>query len=257
MELNLKGRTALVTGGSRGIGFGVAEGLAAEGCHLHLAARSPDNLEAARRKLVEAYGVRVTVHAANLGNSDEAAALAGACGPLDILVNSAGAIPQGSITQLDDRTLREAWDLKLFGYVNVTREIYRQMCERKNGVIVNIIGNAGERPKGEYLGGGMANAALMAMTRALGGKSIDNNVRVVAVNPGPTETDRQLAVRKTRAKKELGDAARWRESTIGLPRGRMATVAEVANTVVFLCSERCSYTSGVVIAIDGGGSCIS
>jgi 3-oxoacyl-[acyl-carrier protein] reductase len=256
MELDLKGRIALVTGGSRGIGFGVAQGLAAEGCHLHLASRSAEGLAAARSALVGAYGVNVTVHAMDLAKPENALALAGACGAVDILVNNAGAIPQGSILDLDDATLRNAWSLKLFGYVNVTREIYRGMRERRSGVIVNVVGNAGERPKANYLGGGMANSALMAMSRAIGGESIEHNVRVVAVNPGAVETDRQIALWKARAQKEFNDESRWRELTTGFPRGRMATVDEVANMVVFLCSERSAYTTGTVITIDGGASVI-
>lgn len=252
MELNLKGRMALITGASRGIGFGVAERLAEEGCRLHLVARNRDSLDAARSKLVDAWGVDVACHALDLSKPENAVALARACGPLDILVNNAGAIPQGSITGLDDRAFRTAWDLKLFGFVNVTREIYRDMCERKTGVIVNVVGNAGERPKAPYLAGGMANAALMAMSRALGGESLNHDVRVVAVNPGPVETDRQRVIWKARAQKEFGDENRWRELVTWMPRGRMATVDEVACTVVFLCSDRSSYTSGTVITIDGG-----
>lgn len=256
MKLDLEGRIALVTGGSRGIGFAVASGLAAEGCHLHIASRSVESLAAARAKLVDAYGVSVTVHAIDLALPENAIALASVCGPLDILVNNAGAIPQGSISDLDDAALRDAWSLKLFGYVNMTREVYRGMCERRQGVIVNVVGNAGERPKANYLGGGMANSALMAMSRALGAEGIGHNVRVVAVNPGAVETGRQIVLWQARAKEVYGDESRWRELTTRLPRGRMATVDEVANMIVFLCSERSAYTSGTVITIDGGASVI-
>ncbi len=108
------------------------------------------------------------MHALDLSTQDNAIALVKACGPLDILINNAGAIPQGTVTGLDDKTLREAWDLKVFGFINLTREIYRDMCAKKRGVIVNIIGVAGERPAANYIAGSMGNAALMAMSRALG-----------------------------------------------------------------------------------------
>ena len=254
MELDLKGHTALVTGGSRGIGYGVAEMLAAEGCNLHLASRNQESLDAARQRITGAHGVKVTVHALDLSTQDNVIKLAQACGPLDILINNAGAIPQGTVTGLDDKTWREAWDLKVFGFINLTREVYREMCAKKRGVIVNVAGTAGERPTANYIAGSMGNAALMAMSRALGAESPQYGVRVVAVNPGGTETDRQVVRWKARAAKELGDENRWRELTTGFPFGRLGTVAEVAGMIVFLCSERSSYTTGTVITIDGGAS---
>jgi len=200
--------------------------------------------------------VRVETHVLDLANATDAVALAGACGALDILVNNAGAIPQGAITDFDDQALRSARDLKLFGYVNVTREVYRRMCAKKSGVIVSVIGNAGRRPKAGYLGGGMANAALMAMTRAIGSESLAHGARMVGVNPGAVETDRHIAAWKARALKKFGDESRWRELTTGLPRGRMATVDEVAGMVAFLCSDRSAFITGTVVTIDGGLSAL-
>jgi NAD(P)-dependent dehydrogenase (short-subunit alcohol dehydrogenase family) len=254
MELNLKGRTALITGGSRGIGYGVAESLAAEGCVLHLASRSAETLAAAKKNLTDKYGVSVTVHALDLGKSENMTKLAGAAGPVDFLINNAGAIPHGSITAVDEKTWREAWDLKVWGFINLTREVYRGMCERKRGVIVNIIGLAGERHTAQYIAGTMGNASLMAMSRALGGESPDYGVRVIGINPGAIETDRQVVRWKARAKKEFGDENRWRELTTGFPFGRLGTVAEIADTVAFLCSDRSAYTTGTVVTIDGGNS---
>jgi NAD(P)-dependent dehydrogenase (short-subunit alcohol dehydrogenase family) len=254
MDLGLKGRTALVTGGSRGLGFGTAQLLAAEGCHLHLASRSAADLETARSKITAAHDVNVTCHPMDLASSENATRLARACAAVDIQINNAGAIPQGTVSTVDEKTWREAWDLKVFGFVNLTREIYPAMCERRRGVIVNIIGTAGERPVANYIAGSMGNASLMALTRALGAVSPDYGVRVVGVNPGGTETDRQVARLRARAEKELGSAERWRELTKGFPFGRLGTVAEVANLIVFLCSDLSSYTTGTVITVDGGAS---
>ena len=253
MDLNLKGRRALVTGGSRGIGYGVAKVLAAEGCDLHLASRNGASLQEARRKLYDEYGVSITTHPCDLSRSDAVTKLAQECEGIDILVNNAGAIPQGSI-DLDDKTWREAWDLKVFGFIGLTREAYRQMCARKQGVIVNVLGNAGERPMPHYVAGSMANSALMTMTKVMGAESIRHGVRVVAVSPGYIETDRQIVRWKARAKEQLGDENRWRELTAIFPLGRLGTVEEVANTVAFLASDRSSYTSGAIITIDGGFS---
>lgn len=254
MELGLSGRTALVTGGSRGLGYGVARLLAAEGCHLHLASRSAADLDAAKRRIQEAHPVEVTCHALDLASTANVVKLGQACRNVDILVNNAGAIPQGSITALDDAKWREAWELKLFGFINLTRELYGSMCERRHGVIVNIIGVAGERPMAGYVAGSMANAALMAMTNALGSASPEFGVRVVGVNPGSTETDRQVVRWRARAEKELGSAERWRELTTGFPFGRLATVDEVAHMAVFLCSDLSSYTTGTVVTVDGGAA---
>jgi short-subunit dehydrogenase len=146
MDLRLSGRTALVTGGSRGIGFGVAQSLAAEGCNLHLASRSGADLDAARNKILATHKVSVVTHALDLAASENAKKLGQACRDVDILVNNAGAIPQGTLAALDEKAWRESWDLKVFGYINLAREIYAAMCERRRGVIVNIIGGAGERP---------------------------------------------------------------------------------------------------------------
>ena len=254
MDLGLQGRTALVTGGSRGIGYGTAQLLAAEGCHLHLASRSAADLEAARRKITNAHEVTVTCHALDLASSDNVHKLAQACGDVDILVNNAGAVPQGSVAGLDEKTWRNAWDLKVFGFINLIREIYPAMCERRSGVIVNVIGIAGERPVANYIAGSMGNASLVALTRALGAESPDFGVRVVGVHPGGTETDRQVVRWRARAEKELGNAERWRELTTGFPFGRLGTVDEVANMIVFLCSDLSSYTTGTVITVDGGSS---
>jgi len=252
MELGLSGRTALVTGASRGLGFGTARLLAAEGCHLHLASRSRQDLETAKRRITEVHKVDVTCHAMDLGSSENVRELAKLCDDVDILVNNAGAIPHGSVTALDEKAWREGWDLKVFGFVNLTRELYRNMCERRSGVIVNVIGFAGERPSAEYIAGSMGNASLMALTRALGSESPRYNVRVVGVNPGGTETDRVTSRLRAQAEQELGNAERWRELTTRYPFGRLATVDEVANTIVFLCSQLSSYTTGTIVTVDGG-----
>src|ERR1700674_3772901 len=160
MDLNLTGKTALVTGGSKGIGLATATSLAAEGCSVHIAARNQADLDAAKAKITAAHKVKVTCHAVDLSKPADARKLALECGELDILVNNAGAIPGGSIAAIDDEKWRKAWDLKVFGYINLTREVYAGMCSRKSGVIVNIIGMAGERPSAGYIAGAAANAGL-------------------------------------------------------------------------------------------------
>lgn len=254
MDLKLKGKTALITGGSRGIGFGVAQALAAEGCNLHLASRSATDLEAARSRIAGAHRVTITCHAVDLGIAENTGKLARDCGTLDILVNNAGAIPQGTITDFDDKSFREGWELKMFGYINLTREVYRGMVERKRGVIVNVIGGAGERPSAGYIAGSIANSGLMTLSRALGADSPKHGVRVLGLNPSATATDRGVERWKNQAKKELGDSERWPELTKGFPFGRPASVDEVADVVVFLASDRASYMSGTIVTVDGGAA---
>ena len=185
-------------------------------------------------------------------------ALAKACGDVDSLVNNAGAIPSGSLMEIDDATWRHAWELKVFGFVNLTRELYRRMGERGAGVIVNVIGVAGERPRSGYIAGTSGNAALMAFTRALGAESVDRGVRVVGVNPGGIQTERAIDHYKEIAARELGDAARWPEIQAKLaasrPARRTGKPEQVADLVAFLASARASHISGTIVTIDNGNS---
>ncbi|MBT7362065.1 MAG: SDR family NAD(P)-dependent oxidoreductase, partial [Rhodospirillaceae bacterium] len=139
MDLELNGKTAIVTGASKGIGRAVAEVLAEEGCSLHLVSRTEADLNAVRDDLNTRFGAQVTVHALDLSNPEAVKALAAAAGDADILVNNAGAIPAGDLARLDNDTIKGAWDLKVFGFVGLIREIYPRMCERGSGAIVHVI----------------------------------------------------------------------------------------------------------------------
>ncbi|WP_326836576.1 short-chain dehydrogenase/reductase [Amycolatopsis rhabdoformis] len=244
MDLKLRGRRALVTGASKGIGAAVAEALAAEGTHLHLAARSGDALEALAVKLRESHGVEVTTHAVDLRETAALERLAAATADADILVNNAGDIPSGTLDQVGADRWRHAWDLKVFGYVDLTRHVYARLRTQGHGVIVNVIGAGGERPKPEYIAGGAGNAALMAFTRALGAEGPRSGVRVVGVNPGPVATDRITTMRAANPDVAASFAA--------LPSGRVAEPEEVADLVTFLASGRAAYISGTIVTIDGG-----
>src|SRR6516164_8498026 len=239
MELGLRGRKALVTGASKGIGRACAEVLAEEGCDVVLVSRTAADLDAARAAIVAKHNVAVRFFPLDLSDSRNVDKLAAECADTDLLVNNAGAIPGGDIALVDEARWRTAWDLKVFGYVNMTRRFYALMAQRKKGVIVNILGAAGENPDFDYIAGSSGNASLMAFTRAMGGTAPRDGLRVVGINPGPVMTDRLVNLMRTRAQMQFGDAAKPEEI------GWMAA---------FLASDKSAYTTGSIITIDGGGS---
>lgn len=253
MELGLTGRTALVTGASKGIGAVVATTLAEEGCDLVLVARSAEGLERVAGE-VRAAGRQARVIAADLSQDDAVPRLWAALGDAapDILVNNAGAVPSGSIADIDQARLRSAWDLKLFGYIAMCRAAHAAMTARGSGVIVNIIGAAGERPQAGYIAGAGSNAALMAVTRALGASSLAHGVRVVGINPGLIVTERLETLMRAAAGKRWDEPDRWRELLD--PKVPPGQPAHIAALVAFLASDRSGNTSGTVITADGGSS---
>jgi NAD(P)-dependent dehydrogenase (short-subunit alcohol dehydrogenase family) len=252
MDLYLRGKRVLITGASRGIGAAAAEAFAEEGCDLLLAARDGNALASLAERLHRTHQVAVTPHPVDLRSAEELQRLAEAAADIDILVNNAGDIPGGSLAMIDEPTWRHAWELKVFGYINLTRLVYARMKERGHGVIINDIGAAGEWFDGNYIVGSAGNAALMAFTRALGGQSPKDNIRVVGINPGPVATDRFKALAKRLALARFGDESRVQDALQSLPLGRAAKPREIADMMAFLASERSGYTSGVIMTIDGG-----
>jgi NAD(P)-dependent dehydrogenase (short-subunit alcohol dehydrogenase family) len=252
MDLNLRGKRALITGASKGIGAATAESFAEEGCNLHLASRNKAELEKVAERLRKTYGVEVDVHPSDLRKAKDIEALASVASDIDFLVNNAGDIPGGSLDRISEETWRHGWELKVFGYINLTRRVYQQMKARGHGVVVNIIGAAGEKFDFNYIAGTAGNAALMAFTRALGSRSLEDNIRVVGINPGPVQTDRIITLMKTQAKNVLGDESKYTDLLARLPMGRAAKAREIGDMTAFLASERSGYTTGVVLTIDGG-----
>jgi NAD(P)-dependent dehydrogenase (short-subunit alcohol dehydrogenase family) len=254
MDLQLTGKRALVTGGSKGIGQATAHILAAEGCDLVLVAREKAALDETANAVRAKYQVNVTTMPADLSAEAAIGKVAKDAGAIDILVNNAGAIPPGGLLDVDNETWRRAWDLKVFGFISLTRAIYPAMAARKAGVIINVIGSAGEKFPPGYIAGASGNASLMAFSRALGRASTADGIRVVAINPGATATARHEMLLRNRAQKELGDADRWRDFHKSLPFSRAGTPEEIGYAVAFLASPRSGYTSGTVLTIDGGSA---
>lgn len=254
MELNLSGKSVLITGGSKGIGLATAKVFASEGVKLHLASRSLESLENAKREVQQEHNVPVDIYRADLSDGDAARQLARDCADVDILVNNAGAIPLGTILSIDEETWREAWDLKLLGYVNMMRAMYVEMKLRGRGVIINNIGTAGDQKPSTHACGVTANGALITLTRALGGTSLNDGIRVVGINPGDMENERGIMALRHHANRRFGDPERWRELWANMPGGSVPVSEDMANAMVFLASEKARYISGVVLTIDGGMS---
>ena len=250
MDLLLSGKRALITGASKGIGRATALLLAEEGCDLVLVARDPANLAAAADAVRARRQVSVQTLPADLSRQAEVERVAAEAGALDILVNNAGAIPPGNLLAVDDAKWRAAWDLKIFGFIGLTRALY-PVLKASRGVVVNVIGAAAEWLDPNYIAGTAGNAALMAFTRALAKSAKADGMRVVGINPGPVATDRIEMLLRARAVREFGDETRWQEFHKSMAFGRPAHPEEIANAVAFLASPRSGYTTGTILTIDG------
>ena len=251
MDLGLQGKTALVTGGSKGIGLACAKALAVEGVRVAICSRSRVNVDAALAGLSGAFGMT-----ADLRSADEAAKVVATVsqefGPLDILVTSAGAAVRTPPPDLSPAKWREAMDNKFFSYMNVIDPVVKLMAARGAGVVVNIIGNGGKVAAPTHLPGGAANAALMLATVGLANAYAGQGVRVVGLNPGLTHTGRvQAAMEAVAAGQGISEEEALRRNTVAIPMGRLADPEEVAAVATFLCSAQASYLTGIVVSMDG------
>ena len=254
MDLQLSGKVALVTGGTKGIGLACARALIDEGAKVAVVSRSMANLDKARAELPGVFGLT-----ADLVDAEAALAIVDAVerelGPIDILVNSAGAARRTPPDELSAAAYRDAMDAKFFTYINVIDPVVKRMAVRGSGVIVNVIGNGGKVASPVHIAGGAANAALMLATAGLGTAYASRGVRVVAVNPGLTDTERVAEGLKANARlNAITEAEALERSRSKIPLGRLADPQEIANAVVFLASTKASYITGVSISMDGSVS---
>jgi len=257
MDLNLTGKLALVTGGSRGIGRAIARGLAAEGCDVAISALHEGPLAEAAAALSGETGSTVEGFAADLTKADAAQRMVARVierfGRVDILVNNAGAAPGGVLETLSEDDWALALQLKFMGYVRVMKHVLPHMVARGGGRVVNLIGNDGIKHSYWEIAPGAANAAGQNLTMSLAGQYGRHNVTFVAVNPGPVRTERwdglvRAMARDMKISVEEADALAPRS----IPVGRIAEPEEVADLVTFLASERAHYVNGTMIEIDGG-----
>jgi len=255
MDLGLHAQHVLVTGGSKGIGLACAQGFLAEGARVTLVARNPQTLAQALSTL-GGDAQRVATVAADLCDADAALAALDAAegrfGPVDVLVNSAGAARRTPPDELTPQAWHDAMQAKYFSYLHMIDPAIKRMAQRGQGVIVNVVGAGGKVASPIHLPGGAANAALMLVSAGLAAAYGPRGVRVNAVNPGATLTERLREGLSAEARLQgiTPDEALER-SRAKLPLGRLATPEEIANAVVFLASPKASYITGAILAMDG------
>lgn len=257
MDLQLEEKHVLITGGSKGIGFACAAGFLAERSKLTLVARSRDSLDAARIELLSKWPTaQIFVVSADLTDASRARQALDeaekALGSIDVVVNSAGSARRALPAELTPQHWRDAMDSKFFTYVNVTDPLIKRMAERGSGTVLNIVGMGGKVASPTHLAGGAANAALMLMSAGLAAAYGPFGVRVNAVNPTVTLTERMEEGLTVNAQaRNISKEDELNRIVARMPLGRVATPEEVADAVLFLCSPRASYISGAILSLDG------
>jgi NAD(P)-dependent dehydrogenase (short-subunit alcohol dehydrogenase family) len=257
MDLQLKGKTALVTGGSEGIGKGIAIALAREGVEVAICARRKEPLEATAKEIAKETGRKIVAIPADLTKDEDAKNFVekghAALGRVDIMINNAGSAPGGIIEHLTEADWTQALQLKFMGYVRCLRYVLPIMVKQGGGRVVNLIGNDGVKPSYWEIAPGAANAAGQNLTMSLAGQYGKHNVSFCAVNPGPVRTERWAGLVSAMSRDmKLSYEEADKLAPASIPMGRIAEVEEVANLVVMLASPLMHMVNGTQIEIDGG-----
>jgi NAD(P)-dependent dehydrogenase (short-subunit alcohol dehydrogenase family) len=262
MDLGLGNKVVLVTGGSKGIGLACARAFAKEGARVAIVSRDPANLARAREQLA-GEGLHVHLTRADLHEPHSAADViedvSTSVGPIDVLVNSAGAARRYDPESLDAAAFKATMEAKYFPYIYPQQEVLRRMVERVKaggtadpGTIVNIIGMGGKYASDIHIAGGAANAALMMATVGLAHYHARYGIRINAINPGQTLTERIQEAVELEAEREGTDKETMlARSEAKVPLGRYAKPEEIADVALFLASRRASYVTGALIPMDG------
>ena len=256
MKLGLEGKVALVTGGSKGIGFACARLFAQEGARVVIVARDPEHLQKAKAELTT-EGLSVASYTADLRNAGDAAATVAAVeadiGPLDILINSAGAARRYAPETLTPQAWHETMDAKYFTTIHVLDPVIKRMAARGRGVIVNIIGQGGKVAGIHHIAGGAANSAIMLATAGLSSAYARQGIRINAINPGATMTGRVRESLQLEAQQQgITEQQALERAQARIPLGRFAQPEDIAQMAAFLASDQASYVTGAIIPMDGG-----
>lgn len=255
MELGLNGRVVLITGGSRGIGLACARAFLQEGARVAIASRSRNHLDEAAAAL--ATSGHSAAFVADLSRPEDAQSLVGRVesqlAGIDVLVNCAGAAKRYLPESLNVDAWHAAMDAKYFTYMHAMEAVLPRMRERGRGAVINVIGAGGKVATASHLPGGSANAALMLSSVGLANVYGRHGVRINAINPGQTMTDRVRELLQLEAgSRGVTEAQVLEEMRARVPLGRIAEPDDIASLVLFLASDKASYLTGVVIPMDGG-----
>jgi NAD(P)-dependent dehydrogenase (short-subunit alcohol dehydrogenase family) len=262
MDLRLAGKTALISGGSAGIGLACAHMLVGEGVDVAIASRSAERLagavEALKRTAQERGGnpPRVLALSADLSQAADVGRVARetveAFGRIDILINNAGSAMGGPFLELPDEAFLNAWTLKLLGYIRMTRAVVPAMIARRDGRIVNIVGGAARNPTPAFLTGSTGNAAIINFTRGLSKELAPHNVRINAISPGITQTERgdRLLEAEVTEGRTLEQAREARLKRV--PMAQITQPEEIAAMAALIVSDRMSTMTGAEVIVDGG-----
>ncbi len=258
MDLGLRDKVALVTGGSKGIGRACAESLAAEGCDVMLVARTEGDLQEAAAAIAAASGRRIEICAADLRSPQGCEAAVGALkhafGRLDVLVNNAGATQSGDFFKLDDTAWEDGFALKFYAGVRLTRALW-PLLKEANGAVVNIIGGASKTPSANFMIGGAVNAAVTNFTKALAELGLRDGVTVNAVHPGMPVTgrlDTLLSQRAAAGNLRREDYEKQERARSGLRR--YGQPQDVARLATYLASPLAEQIHGADLFVDGGAT---
>lgn len=258
MDLGIKGRSAIVTGGSRGIGRETARQFLEEGVRVTICGRNKDTLEKTRDELAKATGGEIQAVVADMTKEADIARLVDAAkqkfGTVDILVNNAGQMYSGRFEVMNDAGLKEQFETKIFGFLRAIRLVYPIMKAQRWGRIVNMIGGAGKEPDPYMFGSGITNSGLLNITKSLSSEFGEEGILVNAVCPGWVDTNLWRRNAQGLAN-ELGAKSEEEARRLAARKNavnRFGKPEELANAIVFLCSERASYITGISLNLDGG-----